>query len=169
MTNDEGRDQKYTLRGNIEAYVLIGMMVLAAVFYLLIPYQIEKPKMLFGRAFMDMKPTLFPALAAIGMFVLSGVALVQSLRAPLKDPFKGLDRQIAVQLSIIIVILYGFAITFEPFGYWISGILVSLTLSLFLGNRNIWTLLILSVGVPSFIYFVFTKLLLVSLPEGIIF
>jgi hypothetical protein len=40
---------------------------------------------------------------------------------------------------------------------------------LFLGNRNILTLLILSLGVPSFIYFVFTKLLLVSLPEGIIF
>jgi len=116
-----------------------------------------------------MKPTLFPALAAIGMFVLSGVALLQSLSNPLKNPFAGLDRHIAGQLTIIIVILYGFAMAFEPFGYWLSGILVSLTLSLFLGNRNIWTLLILSLGVPSFIYFVFTKLLLVSLPEGIIF
>jgi hypothetical protein len=144
-------------------------MVVAGVFYFLIPYQIEKPKMLFGRAFMDMKPTLFPALAAIGMFVLSGVALLQSLGNPLKNPFKGSDRHIAFQLSVIIVILYCFAISFEPLGYWLSGILVSLTLSLFLGNRNILTLLILSLGVPSFIYFVFTKLLLVSLPEGIIF
>ena len=116
-----------------------------------------------------MKPTLFPTLAAIGMFVLSGIALVQSLRNPLDEPFKGLDRTIGIQLSVIIVMLYGFALTFDPLGYWISGILVSLALSLYLGNRNIVTLLILSLGVPSFIYFVFTKLLLVSLPEGVIF
>jgi putative tricarboxylic transport membrane protein len=169
MANDQSGDQKYILHGNIEAYTLIGMMVLAAVFYFLIPYQIEKPKLLFGRAFMDMKPTLFPALAAIGMFVLSGVALIQSLRNPLREPFKGLDRQIIIQLSVIIVILYLFAISFEPLGYWLSGIMVSFSLSLYLGNRNIWTLALLSLGVPSFIYFVFTRLLLVSLPEGVVF
>jgi hypothetical protein len=169
MTNGGDGSQKCALRGNVEAYALIGMMVLALVFYLLIPYQIEKPKLLFGRAFMDMKPTLFPTLAAIGMFVLSGIALVQSLRNPLEEPFKGLDRTIGIQLSVIIVMLYGFALTFDPLGYWISGILVSLALSLYLGNRNIVTLLVLSLGVPSFIYFVFTKLLLVSLPEGVIF
>jgi putative tricarboxylic transport membrane protein len=161
--------RSYSLRGNIEAYILIALIVLAAVFLVLIPYQIEKPKLLFGRAFMDMKPTLFPTLAAVGLFVTATLALIQSLRSPQENPLKGLTRHVAMQMGILVAILYAFALAFEPVGYWISGILVSAILSLFLGNRNIWTLLLLSLGVPSFIYFVFTKLLYVSLPEGIIF
>ena len=42
-------------------------------------------------------------------------------------------------------------------------------LSVFLGNRNIFTLALLSFGVPLTVYHVFTRLLLVSLPEGLLY
>jgi hypothetical protein len=45
-----------------------------------------------------MKPIHFPTLPAIGMFFLSWIALVQSLRNRLKELFKGLGRTIGIQL-----------------------------------------------------------------------
>jgi hypothetical protein len=98
MANVRDGYQKYVLSGNVEAYVLIEMMTLALVFYLLILFQIEKLKLLFGSIFIDMKPIHFPTLPAIGMFFLSWIALVQSLRNRLKELFKGLGRTIGIQL-----------------------------------------------------------------------
>lgn len=118
---------------------------------------------------MDMQASLFPKLAAIGLFVTAVLSLFQSLRHPVKNPFKDLTRGAVLQITLLLIILYIFALIFEPLGYWLSGILISAALSLYLGNRNIFTLILLSVGIPSLIYFVFTRLLLISLPEGILF
>ena len=157
------------LKGNIEAYVLIGFVFIAVAFYFLVPFQVQKPKLVFGTAFMDMQPTLFPKLAAIGLFITAVLSLIPRLLHPLKNPFRDLTAGAAMQITLLLVILYIFALIFEPLGYWLSGILISATLSLYLGNRNIFTLVLLSVGIPSLIYFVFTRLLLISLPEGIFF
>ena len=157
------------LKGNIEAYVLIGFIFLGTVFYLLIPYQVQKPKLVFGTTFMDMQPSLFPKLASIGLLITAILALIQSLRNPMVNPFKELTRPAIFQIVLVLIILYTFALIFGPLGYWLSGILISAALSFYLGNRNIFTLILLSVGIPSAIYFIFTRLLLISLPEGILF
>ena len=157
------------LSGNIEACVLIGFIFIAIAFFLLVPFQVQKPKLVFGTTFMDMQPSLFPKLAAIGLFITGILSLVQSLSRPMKNPFKDLTPNAILQISLLLMILYIFALIFEPLGYWLSGILISFALSFYLGNRNIFTLLLLSVGIPSTIYFVFTRLLLISLPEGIFF
>ena len=163
------RQFKTALRGNIEAYVLIGFIFIAVAFYLLVPYQVQKPKLVFGASLMDMQASLFPKLAGWPHAVSVSLAFFRGLRHPLNNPFKGLTRSAALQITLLLIILYIFALIFEPLGYWLSGILISATLSLYLGNRNIFTLILLSVGIPSLIYFVFTRLLLISLPEGILF
>lgn len=166
---DEGTGPAPALRGNIDAYVLIGMVVLSIVFIALIPYQIAEPKLSFGRSFSQIKPSLFPTLAASGLLITSMLALLQSIQRGVTHPFKNITRKIAIQLVTVIAILWVFALIFEPVGYWISGILVSLLLSLYLGNRNILTLAILCLGVPTLIYYVFTHLLLISLPPGLLY
>lgn len=168
MANEDPGGTKPALRGNIEAYVFIGFIVLAFVILLIIPTQIEEPTLTFGRSFNEIPPTLFPNIAASGLLVLSALALLQSIQRGASNPFEGLTVKLASQLGTIMFILWIFALLFEPLGYWVSGILVSFVLSVYLGNRNIVTLAILCLGIPSAIYYVFTRLLLISLPEGIL-
>ncbi|MBW1773982.1 MAG: tripartite tricarboxylate transporter TctB family protein, partial [Deltaproteobacteria bacterium] len=52
-----------------------------------------------------------------------------------------------------------------PLGFVLASCLVAGTLSTFYGNRNVLIGLVVSVVVPLCIYYVFTNLLAVSLPE----
>ena len=54
-------------RLNTRPWVAIGFILFSVTFFFLIPYQIEKPNLLFGRALMDMEPTLFPRIATIDL------------------------------------------------------------------------------------------------------
>jgi hypothetical protein len=54
---------------------------------------------------------------------------------------------------------------FEPLGFVVSSMLVAGTLTTFYGNRNILVGILVSFGAPLGIYYVFTRLLKVSLPE----
>jgi hypothetical protein len=167
QSQDNGRHAAF--RGNVEAYVLCALMILSVVFIILVPTQIPEPKISFGRAIGQLSPTFFPRLAAAGLFATSAAALFVSIRRGGGNPFANLDRKILLQLLGIIVILWLFALAFVPVGYLVSGIAVSLILSLYLGNRNPITLAILCIGVPTAIYYIFTKYLLISLPEGILY
>jgi len=159
---------KFLARISVSGYVALFFLVLSLIFYFLIPYQIEKPKLTFGRELMDMKPTLFPAIAALGLCAMCVLSLVQSYLDPEENPFKGFDGRTFRKLGGLIVILYLFALAFEPLGFLISGVIWVAAISLYLGNRNPLTLTLLSFGVPVAIYFIFTRLLLISLPEGLL-
>lgn len=154
---------------SVHGWVSVAFGVLAVIFYLLIPYQIEKPKLLFGRSFMDMEPTLFPKLAAAGLFVMCALAVIESLRAPEANPFKGMGPRAFGKMAGLLCILYLFALIFEPLGFLISGVFIVGLLSFYLGNRNPYTLVLLALGVPGTVYFVFTNWLNISLPEGILY
>lgn len=151
------------------SWAALTLLIIGITYYLLIPYQVDKPMLVFGQALMDMKPTLFPTIAGIGLTVTSALALVQSLRNREKNQFKSMTRTVLMQLCVILIVLYIFALAFEPVGFLISGVLVTTTLSLFLGNRDPLSLAILAVGVPGAVYFVFTKLLYIALPEGLLY
>ena len=169
MSSEQGNGSRPSFRGNIEAYVLCAFMILSVVFIILVPTQIPEPKISFGRALGQLPPTFFPRLAAAALFATSAAALFVSIRRGGGNPFADIGRKILLQLGGIIIILWLFAFAFVPLGYWASGITVSLILSLYLGNRNPITLAILCLGVPTAIYFIFTKYLLISLPEGILY
>jgi putative tricarboxylic transport membrane protein len=169
MSQSGENGRRAAFRGNIEAYVLCALMILSVVFIILVPTQIPAPKISFGRALGQLEPTFFPRLAAAGLFATSAAALFVSIRMGGGNPFAGIGRKILLQLGGIIVILWLFALAFVPVGYLVSGIAVSLVLSLYLGNRNPITLAILCIGVPAAIYYIFTKFLLISLPEGILY
>ena len=161
--------KKLLERLSVHAYVALGFFILSLVFYFLIPSQIEKPKLLMGRALMDMEVTLFPSIAAIGLCAMSALSFAISVLNPEENPFKGLKLGYFGKMAGFLVILYVFALIFEPLGYVISGMIVTGVLSFYLGNRNPVSLILLALGVPTAVYFVFTHGLLISLPEGILY
>jgi len=169
MSTEQESGKRSGFRGNMEAYVLLGLMIVSVIFMILLPSQIPEPKIAFGRALGQLSPTFFPTLAAASLLATSAAALFVSIRRGGGNPFSAISRKVVLQLAGIVVILWLFAVLFVPLGYWASGIAVSLVLSLYLGNRNPVTLALLCLGVPTAIYYIFTKYLLISLPEGILY
>ena len=162
--NSLSRGRAHWLRISVQGWVALAFFLLGVIFYFLIPSQIEEPKLLLGRSFMDMEPTLFPRLATIGLCIMSAILFLVSVRNPEENPFKVMSLKSYAQMARFIFILYIFAVLFEPLGFLISSTIVVGALSYFLGNRNPYTLGLLALSVPTAIYFVFTRLLLVSLP-----
>jgi len=156
-------------RLSVNSYVALLFIVLSLIFFFLIPYQIEKPKLVMGRALMDMTPTLFPRIATVGLGAMSVLFFIQTLLKPEENPFKDLDRVALGKYVIFLLILTAFAWMFDPLGFILSGIIITAVLTVFLGNRNIYMVALLSISVPITVYFVFNKLLKISLPEGLLY
>ena len=133
--------------------------------YLLIPYQIAKPKLFMGRAMLALKPTLFPRLAVLALLGLSVWYLFRSFSLREKHLFRELGWESYLRILVSLVVFVAYALLFEPLGFVFSSILVVGVLALYYGYRNIPIFIIAVIGIPSAIYFIFTRLLKVSLPE----
>ncbi len=156
-------------RINFNTKVAIFLILFSVAFYVLIPYQIAKPKLFMGRALMGMKPTLFPRLTMIGLLGLSVWYFIQSFNLWEKNLFKELDRKSLTRIVVTFLILGAYALLLEPLGFVVSSALTAGALTLYLGNRNIFILFLVIVGIPLAIFFIFTRALRVSLPEGFLF
>jgi putative tricarboxylic transport membrane protein len=156
-------------RINFNTKVAVFLILFSILFYVLIPYQIAKPKLFMGRVLMGMKPTLFPRLTMIGLLGLSIWYLIQSFNLWEKNLFKDLDRKSLTRIVVTFIILVAYALLLEPLGFVLSSALTVGTLTLYLGNRNIFILFLVIIVIPLAIFFIFTRALRVSLPEGLLF
>jgi putative tricarboxylic transport membrane protein len=154
---------------NFNTQVAVFLILFSVLFYVLIPYQIAKPKLFMGRALMGMKPTLFPRLTMIGLLGLSVLYFIQSFNLWEKNLFKDLDRKGLTRIVVTFLILGAYALLLEPLGFVLSSALIAGALTLYLGNRNIFILFLVIIGIPLAIFFIFTRALRVSLPEGLLF
>jgi len=154
---------------NFNTKVAVFLILFSILFYVLIPYQIAKPKLFMGRALMGMKPTLFPRLTMIGLLGLSVWYFIQSFNLWEKNLFKELDRKSITRIVVTFLILGAYALLLEPLGFVLSSALMAGALTLYLGNRNIFILFLVIIGIPLAIFFIFTRALHVSLPEGLLF
>lgn len=150
---------------NFNTILALFFVLFSITFYLLIPYQIEKPKLFMGRALDAMEPTVFPRLSIIFLFAMSVWYLIFSFYFTEENLFKELGGKAYVKVLITLLIAFAFTQLFETLGFVFSGILVVSALTIFFGNRNIYVMGIVGVGVPVAVYFIFTRLLRVSLPE----
>tara|TARA_R110002049_G_scaffold296421_1_gene484492 strand:- start:153 stop:686 length:534 start_codon:yes stop_codon:yes gene_type:complete len=168
-------DQKQPVRADapgwhsatFETYVALILVILAATFIILIPYQIQAPKLMFGRSFASMEPTLFPTISGFGLLLVSVIYLIQSFRVRTENPFRIIGFRSALRIVIVFGILSGYGLLFEPLGFILSSALAALLISVYLGNRGIISLVLISVALPSLTFYIFTYLLQVSLPEGV--
>jgi putative tricarboxylic transport membrane protein len=110
------------------------------------------------------QPGFFPFMAGLGLMILSGLLVVQSIRGRTSgaEPFVQLRKPIQAMLG-----LAGFAIVLEPLGYVLATAALSTVLLLVLDVKKGWGyafIILLSVGS----YLLFDRLLDVPLPEGIL-
>jgi len=150
---------------NYNTVVAIFFLILWTIMFFTIPYQIQKPMLFMGRSLMGLKPTLFPQIATLALIFLNIWYLVVSFRIKDKNLFTEVTRQGYFRIIASLVVFCAYALLFEHLGFVLSSVLVAGSLSTFYGNRNILVGILVSVGVPLGIYFVFTRLLKVSLPE----
>lgn len=158
-------------------------LIIGVVYYILIYYQASPREIPGARGFGRLTGRFFPELGG-GVFLLSSAFLL--LKSFLNEKFiektddsdmlKGmLDRNEAVVgvsrpefiFSALIMVLGLIYVSAMPFlGYLVATIIAVFILSRVMGNRNWLYLFILSVVIPSIIYYVFISLLYVPLPRG---
>ena len=156
-------------RSNFNTIVAICLIVFSIVAFLLIPYQIEKPKLFMGRSLSNMTPSLFPRLSIVGLFILSVWYLIHSFQLNEKNLFKELGASNYIKGVVTLAVFMAYALLFEPLGFVLSSALVVGFLTIYYGNRNLIIVFIVLTGIPLVVYFVFTRLLKVSLPEGLLY
>jgi hypothetical protein len=76
-----------------------------------------------------------------------------------------LNREAIIDTLVSLATFGVFAILLELIGFVLSGVLVMFFLSTFYGNRTYWLGALVSIAVPFGVYNLFTKVLLVFLPE----
>ena len=162
---NETNNLTWRQRINYNTVTALIFIVFWTVMFFLVPYQIQKPKLFLGRSLMGLQPTLFPQLATLGLIGLNIWYLIISFRLQEKNLFKELKKENLFKVIASLVVFIAYALLFEPLGFVFSSFLVVASLSTYYGNRNIIIGLLVSLGVPLGIYFVFTRLLKVSLPE----
>ena len=150
---------------NYNTVTALIFIVLWTVMFFIVPYQIQKPKLFLGRSLMGLQPTLFPRLATLGLIGLNIWYLIISFRLEEKNLFKELKKENFFKVIASLIVFIAYALLFEPLGFVLSSFLVVASLSTYYGNRNIIIGLLVSLGVPLVIYYIFTHLLKVSLPE----
>ena len=150
---------------NFNTVAALFLLVFSVVAYLLIPYQIEKPRMLFGRSLMNLEPSLFPRLSIAGLFFLSLWYLTHSFQIAEKNLFKEMGKAGVIRVGVTFLVCLGYALLFEPLGFVLSSALMVLILTIYFGNRNILLIVAVTAAAPLIVYYLFTKTLQVSLPE----
>jgi len=158
-------DKSWKKKINFNTILALFFILFSVTFYILIPYQIEKPKLFMGRALDAMEPTVFPRLSIIFLFAMSVWYLIFSFYFTEENFFKKLGARAYVKVLITLLIAFAFTQLFETLGFVLSGILAVSALTIFFGNRNIYVIGIVGIGAPVAVYFIFTRLLRVSLPE----
>jgi putative tricarboxylic transport membrane protein len=150
---------------NFNSYVSMLFVALGAIILLIIPSQIEKPLVIFGQSDNALNPTLFPSLVAMGFLLLGIWGFVKSFSIDETNGLVNLDREAYINVGVIIMALFAYALLMEPLGFIPSSAILVGGLSYFFGIRNLPMIFLVGIGVPVSIYFIFTNGLKVFLPE----
>ena len=118
---------------------------------------------------MYMTPSVFPRLSIVGLFIFSVWYLTHSFEIEEKNLFKELGKNSYIRVLVTFAVTVGYALLFEPLGFVLSSALMVAILTIYYGNRNVFIILLVLAGAPLTIYYIFTYVLKVSLPEGLLF
>lgn len=168
-SRDDNRENEKTAptpSRRFNADVLVGGVVLAfAVFYLVASLQI--PPSSFTNAAVG--PRVMPIAIGIALALAAVALIARSLRGPperTEVPREETPPQSPVRFAVIVGLLVAYILLFLPLGYVLSTFLFILSVTMYLERghpvRNVIYALVFSLVV----YFVFTALLGVALPQS---
>ncbi len=136
-------------------YVMIVVFSLLLIF-VLIPSGIQKGD-----------PRLFPYIYSISLFILAIFKLLSIFTKKERTNYQ-FHKATFMYVGLSILAYFIYSVTVQHVGFFVMSFIFILVIVRFLGES--WRLsIILSVALPGSIYFIFTKLLSLYFPSGILF
>lgn len=142
-------------------YATVGCV--AIWLWVLIPGQVGTPVTLFGAAPEGLSPDLMPQAILLGIIALSVIGFWQAYRNSGIAPARpGLPVFVTCATS------FAFAGLLVPLGFVVASAVTVVSVALFLGGRSLLALACTGLVVPITIYLIFTRVLHISLPQGVV-
>ena len=140
--------------------VLLGIFI-----YLKIPTEVEKPVLIFGQSSSEIDPQIVPTIIALMFFVFGIYTIIFEKNSNVSNTWPKLSRQVLINISVTITLLFMYALLFQFLGFVISSTLLIISLSTFMGNINLKYVILISTLFPLIIFFMFVNVMHVFLPE----
>jgi hypothetical protein len=152
-------------RWNFNRVTALALAAIAAALLAAVPYQIAAQRTAFGRSLTGLNPALFPRLVLGAMLALAIAYFFLSPRLNEPNLLRRVPPRGFVDVAATVLCLLAYTIALPELGFVVSGATLMVVLALFYGNRSHLLTIATAVLVPTAIYFGFTRLLRVSLPE----
>ena len=165
INGKETRKPALKERINFNTFAALFFILFSVIFYLLIPSQIPKPRFFMGRALVSLQPTLFPRLTMAGILFLSIWYLIESFHLRERNLFRELGQKKFMRVLVTFLVFVGYVFLFIAVGFVVSSMILVGVLALYYGYRKFIFLIPIIIGIPLAVYFLFTRLLRISLPE----
>ena len=110
-------------------------------------------------------PNFFPQVLAVMLFIASFSLIVQAMRGNQMKNLETINKQGFIRASITLGITIGYLFIMQVLGFYISTIIFLFVTIRYLGQKNYWLNIIVSIGVASIVYAIFQSLLKIPLPE----
>lgn len=156
-------------RWNFNATLGLCSVVFGIALFIVTPYEVERPRLLFGQVVSGLDPDFFPRLIACLMAAFGGLLIWQARSIRETNALLELDREAVSNVFFTAVMLVVFAYLLPQLGFVLAAIILIAVLSTFYGNRSLLLGLGISIGAPLLFYNVLRLGLQVVLPQNPIF
>ena len=165
VEEDDAKPRPAGFRFDFNIGCAVGVFLLGVAIWVLTPFQVEKAVPLFGQPASGLDPHLFPRIIGTVFVLLGSWYFFRALTLDEENLLRKLNREAIFNTVVSFVTFVLFAVFLETLGFVIAGALVMFFLSTFYGNRTYWLGALVSIAIPFGVYNLFTKVLLVFLPE----
>jgi hypothetical protein len=149
---------------NFNTYAAVLFVGLAATIYFFIPYQIDKPLIVLGASKSDLPPETFPRVIAICLFILGIWFFFKSFFIDQINELSNLDREAWTNVTVTLIMMGIYVPLMVNLGFVVGSAIMIMAMSTYFGNRNYVLAGVISIALPSLMYWVFRAQLASELP-----
>ena len=158
------------LRITPERAILLALLVFSVLSITFMDQLVAAPKLLLGRMLTAISPSLFPTIMISLLGTLCALVLLLTFfgkkEVALTDHKATPIDWMAVRRAVLLfACMLFYAVTMQPFGFFISSALTLAMISVLTGNRSKVQIGVLAIAAPIILYLIATRVLHVSLPE----
>jgi|TARA_B100000315_G_scaffold258118_2_gene309141 hypothetical protein len=152
-------------RYNFNTVAAVVFIALAAILFLIIPYQIDKPLINLGGAGMsNLDAETFPQIVAGAFLVLGLWYLFVSFSIRQRNALRDLNLEAITNVLVTLAIMAAYVGMIVYLGFVVGSAIMVFVMSSYFGNRNYLLGLAVSITIPLLVFVLFTKPLATSLP-----
>lgn len=149
---------------NFNTYAAVSFVILAVTIYFVIPYQIDKPFIVLGLSQSSLPPETFPQTIAICLLVLGIWFFFKSFSIDQVNELANLDREAWTNVTVTLIMMGIYVPLMVNLGFVVGSAIMIMAMSTYFGNRNYVVAGVLSIVLPSLMYYIFRAQLASELP-----